>query len=419
MRVVAMILAGGAGTRLGVLSEQRAKPAVPFACRYRIIDFTLSNCVNSGIYDIGVLTQYLPRSLNDHIGIGRPWDLDRSRGGVRLLQPYQGRGRQEWYGGTANAVLQNLDYLRESRADTVLVLSGDHIYKMDYRPLLRLHEERRADLTISVMNVAPEETSRFGIMLTDDEGRVTRFLEKPKEPPSTLANMGVYVFSAGVLAERLAALAPAHPDLDFGSHVIPGMVETHTVYTFPFDGYWVDVGTVDAYWQTSMELISGQTRLNLYDHQWVIHTRSEERAPAKLGPQAMVHESLICNGSIVRGQVMRSVLSPGVYVSPGATVRESVIMNDTWIGPGAVVDRCILDKSAVVGAGTHLGWGDDLDTPNANAPALFFTGPTIVGKGAHVPSNLHIGRNVVIKAEVDEEAFAAFGDTVPSGSTVG
>lgn len=418
MRVVALILAGGAGTRLGVLSERRAKPAVPFAGRFRVIDFTLSNCVNSGIYDVGVLTQYLPRSLNEHIGIGRPWDLDRSRGGVRLLQPYQGRGHQQWYGGTADAVLQNLDYIRESRADTVLILSGDHIYKMDYRPMLRLHEEQRADLTVAVMNVPPEETSRFGIVLTDESGRVTSFLEKPKEAPSTLANMGVYVFKAAVLIELLHALAPEHPDLDFGKHVIPSMVQDYSIYAFPFDGYWVDVGTVDAYWQTSMELISGQSRLDLYDKGWVIHTRSEERAPAKLGPQAVVRESMLCNGCIVRGQVVRSVLSPGVYVSPGAVVRESVIMNDTWIGPGAIVDRCILDKNVVVGGSTQLGFGADYTTPNAAAPAIFYTGITIVGKGAHIPANLRIGRNVVIQADVDEEAFAGFGDVVPSGATV-
>ncbi len=419
MRVAAIILAGGAGTRLGVLSEQRAKPAVPFAGRYRIIDFTLSNCVNSGIYDIGVLTQYLPRSLNDHIGIGRPWDLDRSRGGVRLLQPYQGHGRQDWYGGTADAVLQNLDYLRESRADTVLILSGDHIYKMDYGAMLRSHEEHRADLTVAVMDVLPEETGRFGIVLTDADGRVTRFLEKPKEAPSTLANMGVYVFNVAALTERMQALAADHADLDFGKHVIPSMVESHRIFTYPFEGYWVDVGTVDAYWNTSMELVSGRSKLNLYDPGWVIHTKSVGRPPAKLGPQASGHLSMICNGCIVRGQVVRSVLSPGVYVSPGAVVRESVIMNETWIGPGAVVDRCIVDKNAVVGPGTQLGWGDDYDTPNAEHPDRFFTGPTIVGKGARIPGGKRIGRNVVIKTDVDEEAFEAFGEVVPSGATVG
>ena len=418
MRVTALILAGGAGKRLGVLSEQRAKPAVPFAGRFRIIDFTLSNCVNSGIFDVGVLTQYLPRSLNDHIGIGRPWDLDRNRGGVRLLQPYQGGGHQDWYGGTADAVLQNLDYLRETRADTVVILSGDHIYKMDYGPMIRAHEERRADLTVAVMDVSPDETSRFGIVLTDEDGRVTRFLEKPKDPPSTLANMGVYVFNVAALSERMRTLSKEYPDLDFGKHVIPSMVESHRIFTYPFDGYWVDVGTVDAYWGTSMELVSGQSKLNLYDPSWVIHTKSEGRVPAKLGPQAGAHQSMICNGCIVRGEVVRSVLSPGVYISPGAVVRDSILMNDVWIGPGAVVDRCIVDKNVVVGPGTQLGWGDDFDTPNEQHPDRFYTGPTIVGKGARMPGGKRIGRNVVIQTDVNEEDFDGFGDLVPSGATV-
>lgn len=419
MRVVAIILAGGAGTRLGVLSERRAKPAVPFAGKYRIIDFTLSNCVNSGIYDVGVLTQYMPRSLNDHIGIGRPWDLDRSRGGVTLLQPYQARQHKQWYGGTADAVLQNLDYIRGNRADTVLILSGDHIYKMDFRPMLRFHEEHKADLTLAAMNVSPEDTSRFGIVLADKDGKVTKFLEKPKEAPSTLANMGVYVFSASALIERLQTLGPEHLDLDFGKHVIPSMVEEQGLYVFPFDGYWVDVGTVDAYWQTSMELVSGQSKLDLYDPSWVIHTRSEERAPVKTGPQGLIRESMVCNGCVVRGQVVRSVLSPGVYVSPGAVVRESVVMKDTWVGPGAVVDRCIIDKHTVVGAGTYLGFGEDFGTPNSEHPDYLFSGITVVGESSHIPPKLRIGRNVVIRQGLDEGAFDRFGGAVPSGETVG
>jgi glucose-1-phosphate adenylyltransferase len=419
MRVVAIILAGGAGTRLGVLSERRAKPAVPFAGKYRIIDFTLSNCVNSGIYDVGVLTQYMPRSLNEHIGIGRPWDLDRSRGGVSLLHPYQAREHQQWYGGTADAVLQNLDYLAGGRADTVLILSGDHIYKMDFRPMLRYHEEHGADLTLAAMHVAPSETARFGIVISDEAGKVSTFLEKPKEAPSTLANMGVYVFSASALVERLQALGPKHADLDFGKHVIPSMIDKHALYVFPFEGYWVDVGTVEAYWQTSMELVSGQSRLNLYDPAWVIHTQSEERAPVKTGLQGLIHESMVCNGCIVRGQVVRSVLSPGVYVSPGAIVRESVILKDTWIGPGAVVDRCIVDKHVVVGTGTYLGWGEDLHTPNAADPKNLRSGITVVGENAHVPPKLHIGRNVVVRLGVDETAFERFDGVVPSGETVG
>jgi glucose-1-phosphate adenylyltransferase len=211
-------------------------------------------------------------------------------------------------------------------------------------------------------------------VLTDTDGKVITFLEKPKEAPSTLANMGVYVFSASALIERLQTLSPEHSDLDFGKHVIPSMVEKHALYTFPFDGYWVDVGTVDAYWQTSMELVSGQSKLDLYDPSWVIHTRSEERGPVKTGPQGLIHESMVCNGCVVRGQVVRSVLSPGVYVSPGAVVRESVLMKDTWVGPGAVVDRCIVDKHAVVGAGTYLGWGKDFHTPNSKDPDKFSSG---------------------------------------------
>ncbi|HEX9117627.1 MAG TPA: glucose-1-phosphate adenylyltransferase [Anaerolineae bacterium] len=418
MRVVAMILAGGAGTRLGVLSDMRAKPAVSFAGKFRIIDFTLSNCVNSGIFDIAVLTQYQPRSLNEHIGIGKPWDLDRAHGGVRLLQPYQGRSSQGWYEGTADAIYRNIDYIRELRADTVLVLSGDHIYKMDYRPMLAFHAAHRADLTLAVMNVKPEETSRFGIMLTDEAGKVTKFLEKPKEAPSTLANMGVYVFDTQALLERLETLRGEHQDLDFGKHVIPSMIGERPVYTYPFTGYWVDVGTIDAYWQTSIELVTNQSGLDLYDPRWTIHTHSYERPPVKVGPQAVAHESMVCNGCVVRGQVIRSILSPGVYVSPGAVVRESVIMHDSWIGPGAVVDRCIVDRNVVVGAGTHLGFGDDFTTANVAAPEKFYTGITVVGMSAHVPANIQIGRNVVINGDVDEEAFATFGDTVPSGATV-
>lgn len=419
MRVVALILAGGAGTRLGVLSEHRAKPAVPFAGRFRIIDFTLSNCVNSGIFDVGILTQYLPHSLNEHIGIGRPWDLDRSRGGVRLMQPYQGKGHQQWYEGTADAVLQNIDYLNETRADTVVILSGDHIYKMDYRKMIQAHGERKADLTLAVMNVKPDETSRFGIVLVEDDGRVKGFLEKPQEAPSTLANMGVYVFNKNALVERMYALKGQYEDLDFGKHVIPSMVDTHRLYTYAFKGYWVDVGTVDAYWTTSMELVSGKSELDLYDQNWVIHTRSGERAPAKVGSQGQIQQSMICNGCNVRGQVERSILSPGVYVSPGAIVRESVIMNDTFIGPGAVVDRCIIDKAVVVGGGARLGFGTDLDTPNEKEPGKFYTGPTIVGKRAHIPPNVTVGRNVVINTDVDDEVFDSFAGAVPSGATVG
>ncbi len=421
MRVVALILAGGAGTRLSVLTEHRAKPAVPFAGRYRIIDFTLSNCVNSGIYTVGVLTQYQPHSLIQHIGLGRPWDLDRSRGGVRILHPYVGRERQLWYRGTADAVYQNLDYIASQRADTVLVLSGDHIYKMDYRPLLQFHREKGADLTVAVMNVPLEETHRFGILSTNRQGRVVAFHEKPQtRDKGTLANMGIYVFSAPVLAERLAQLREQHEDLDFGQHVIPAMVAGgDRVYAYPFEGYWVDVGTIAAYWETSMALLDPNAPLQLYDRQWIIHTRSYERPAAKLGPQARVRRSLICNGCVVRGEVTRSVLGPGVYVSPGAVVRESVIMNDTWIGPGAVLDRVIVDKGVVIGAGAMVGSGNEMDIPNTQEPDKLNTGITVVGRNAHIPANVRVGRNVLVRPDAGDEEFAPFGETVPSGETVG
>ncbi|MGH2543104.1 MAG: glucose-1-phosphate adenylyltransferase [Ardenticatenaceae bacterium] len=418
MRVVAIILAGGEGSRLTVLSEKRAKPSVPFAGKFRIIDFALSNCVNSGIYNVAVLTQYRPHSLNEHIGIGRPWDLDRMRGGVRLLQPYQRRAHQEWYRGTADAVLQNLSYVEHERADTVLVLSGDHIYKMDYRPMLAYHEDKEADLTVAVMEVPLAETHRFGIMTTNRQGRITEFHEKPKSrDKGTLASMGIYIFKADALRDSLAAAAEQHPNLDFGHHVIPGLIEQARVYAYPYEGYWVDVGTIDAYWQTSMELLEPDSPLRLYAPDWTIHTVSQERPPVKIGPQARAEKSMISNGCIIRGQVERCVLSPGVYISPGAIVRESVVMNDTWIGPGAILDRVIIDKQVVIGAGAQVGHGDE-NSPNKALKDKLDTGITVVGKSAHIPANIRIGRNVLINADVDEEAFASFGDAVASGETV-
>jgi glucose-1-phosphate adenylyltransferase len=417
VRIVAMIMAGGEGTRLSVLSEKRAKPSVPFAGKFRIIDFPLSNCVNSGIFDVAILTQYRPHSLNAHIGNGKPWDLDRSQGGVVLLQPYQGRRDESWYKGTADAIYQNLNYIRERRADLVLVLSGDHIYKMDYSAMVAEHQRRRADLTVGVMHVPLEQTDRFGIMTADDSGRVVEFTEKPKNrDKGTLASMGIYVFSADALVRRLSEGGEGSPRTDFGKHVIPAMISEDAVISYPFEGYWVDVGTVQSYWETSMELLDPNNTLNLYDHEWIIRTRSEERPPAKLGPQARVGSSMICNGCIVRGRVERSVLSPGVYVSPGAIVRDSIVMNDVWIGPGALLDRVIVDKNAVVGAGARLGYGDDLTTPNKQQPDKLNTGVTIVGKGAHIRAGITIGRNVVINADRDQEDFPA--GEVASGETI-
>jgi glucose-1-phosphate adenylyltransferase len=418
MQTLAVLMAGGAGTRLTVLSDKRAKPAVPFAGKYRIIDFTLSNCVNSGIYDVAVLTQYRPHSLNAHIGIGKPWDLDRQRGGVHLRQPYQdGSADLDWYRGTADAVSRNLDFIREKEPDVVIILSCDHIYKMDYRPMLAYHFEKGADLTVGVMNVPQEEANRFGIMTVNRNMRITDFHEKPEDQDKgTLASMGIYIFNTNVLAKRLLEGGSESPRIDFGKDVIPNMINQDKVYAYSFEGYWVDVGTVQSYWETNLALTDpANNALNLHDPNWVIHTRSEERPPVKLGPQAQVINSLISNGCVIRGRVERSVLSPGVYVSPGAVVRESVIINDTWIGPGAIVERAIIDENVVIGTGSYLGYGDDL-TPNRELPNRINTGITVVGAGAHVPGGLSIGRNVLIHSNRLESDFP--GTEIPSGETV-
>ncbi|GAB4439872.1 MAG: glucose-1-phosphate adenylyltransferase [Anaerolineae bacterium] len=420
MRTLAVLMAGGAGTRLTVLSDKRAKPAVPFAGKYRIIDFTLSNCVNSGIYDVAVLTQYRPHSLNAHIGIGKPWDLDRQRGGAHLRQPYQGSNADlDWYRGTADAVYRNLDFIEEKNPDLVIILSGDHIYKMDYRQMIDYHLEKGADLTVAVMNVPLEETDRFGIMTVNRNMRITEFHEKPKDrDKGTLASMGIYVFNTDILIRRLTEGSEDAPRIDFGKDVIPAMISQDKVYAYAFDGYWVDVGTVQSFWETNLALTEAETAevLNLHDPNWIVHTRSEERPPVKLGPQAQVLNSLISNGCVIRGRVEHSILSPGVYVSPGAVVRDSVIINDTWIGPGAVVDRAIVDENVVIGAGTHLGYGDDLSVVNQQMPDKLNTGITVVGAGAQIPGGLVIGRNVLIHSDVNEADFS--GTEIASGETI-
>ena len=418
MKTVAMILAGGEGTRLTVLSEERAKPAVPFAGKFRIIDFTLSNCVNSGIFTVGVLTQYRPHSLNDHIAIGKPWDLDRSRGGVRLLQPYQGRKGQQWYAGTADAIYQNMSFIKENGADLALILSGDHIYKMDYRPMIEYHQRMDADLTIAVMPVPLEETNRFGIMQVDENDRIVQFFEKPKDrDKGNLASMGIYIFNIASLEKRLNEGRPSSPPNDFGKDIIPNMINAgDRVFAYQFKEYWVDVGTIDSYWATSLELLQPNAALDLYTDDWPIHTRSEERPPAKLGPQAKVVNSMISNGCVIRGLVNNSVLSPGVYVGPGAVVQDSIIMNDTWIGAGARVDKSVLDKGVSVGIGAIVGEGDPT-VKNEQMPDRLFMGITVVGKNAAIPDHAVIGRNVLVNSNRDAADFPPDGK-VADGKTV-
>ncbi len=414
-QVVVMILAGGQGERLSILSRQRAKPAVPFGGKYRIIDFALSNCVNSGYYTVGVLTQYRPHSLNEHIGIGRPWDLDRATGGVRLLQPYLGRARSDWYRGTADAIYHNLFFIEPRQFTDVLILSGDHIYAMDYRPMVRFHRQTGADVTVAVQPVPWEEASRFGVMTTADDGLITAFQEKPPEPRSNLASMGIYVFRKEALIGALRGDETDEPMADFGKDVIPYLIARGNAYAYSFDGYWQDVGTIQSYWEANMDLLLEPTPLNLYDEDWRIHTRSEERPPAKLLAGSTLNNSLVSHGCFIRGAVERSILSPGVVVREGAVVRDSVLMTDTYIGEGTVVDRCILDKEVFIGPGTQLGAGD-ADTPNWLEPERLNTGITLVGRNARVPGEVTIGRNVLIAPNVAERHFAA--RDIPSGDAV-
>src|SRR6188472_104321 len=410
---MAIILAGGEGERLSILSQERAKPAVPFGGKYRIIDFTLSNCVNSDIDDVVVLTQYNPRSLNDHIGLGRPWDLDRTRGGVKLLQPYIARGRvAEWYRGTADAVLRNMNVIEHDPSDTIVLLAGDHIYKMDYQPFLAAHRRHRADVTIAVRRVPLAEASRMGILAMDDSDRITEWQEKPKQPKSDLASMGVYVFSKKTLRRWLS-----DDRVDFGRHIIPEMLDAGArVFGYRYSGYWQDVGTIQSFWEANMALLEDEPELDLYDPEWVIHTRSEERAPAKVGPTAQVHRSLISHGCVINGTVVNSVLSPGVRVDVGAVIRDSIVMFDSVIRSGAVVDRSILDKEVIVGPGAIVGDGPDFDTPNRQEPTRLNTGITVIGKRAMIPRGARIGRNVKVAGDVKSTDFAS--RVVKSGASV-
>jgi glucose-1-phosphate adenylyltransferase len=416
-KVLAVILAGGRGEALTSLTERRSEAAVPFAGKYRIIDFALSNCVNSDIYDVAVLTQYQPQSLKTHIGVGKPWDLDRRQGGVRLLQPYVGRHESGWQKGTADAVYRNLDYIMYSGADNVLILAGDHIYRMDYRPMISFHEQRGADVTLGAVVVRPEEGHRFGILETDASGRVVSFEEKPRQPRGTLGSMGIYVFNREVLARVLDADAEdASSRHDFGRNVIPAMLaSSEKVYAYPFTGYWQDVGTVESYWEAHMGLLEDPPIFDLYDPSWVIHTLSEEQPPAYVHKGHLVTKSLISHGCVIKGRVEHSVLSPGVVVEEGATVRDSIVMFDTVIAAGSVVDRAIIDKEVVVGRNSRIGHGDD-NTPNKKEPDRLNTGITVVGKRSRLPDNLTVGRNCKIGAEQRPEDFP--GDTVPSGETV-
>ena len=392
--MIAMLLAGGQGSRLGVLTSKVAKPAVAFGGKYRIIDFPLSNCINSGVDTVGVLTQYQPLRLNTHIGIGIPWDLDRNIGGVTVLPPYEKSTNSEWYTGTANAIYQNLEYMESYNPEYVLILSGDHIYKMDYEVMLDFHKANNAEVTIAVMPVPMEEASRFGIMIADENHRITEFEEKPEHPRSNLASMGIYIFNWKTLKEALIAMAD-QPALDFGKHVIPYCHEKGApLYAYEFTGYWKDVGTLSSYWEANMELIDIVPEFNLYEEYWKIYTKSEIQPPDYIAADSVVERSIIGEGSEVYGEVYNSVIGCGVTIGKGTVIRDSIIMNQTQIGEGCEINKAIIAENVVVGNQVKLGVGEEAE--NDTAPHIYNHGLVTIGEKSVIPDGISVGKNSVI-----------------------
>ncbi|MGN0402985.1 MAG: glucose-1-phosphate adenylyltransferase [Acetatifactor sp.] len=412
--MIAMLLAGGQGSRLGVLTSKVAKPAVAFGGKYRIIDFPLSNCINSGVDTVGVLTQYQPLRLNTHIGIGIPWDLDRNIGGVAVLPPYEKSTNSEWYTGTANAIYQNLEYMESFNPDYVLILSGDHIYKMDYEVMLDFHKANGAEVTIAVMPVPIEEASRFGIMITDENKKITDFEEKPEHPRSNLASMGIYIFNWKTLRDSLIAMAD-QPALDFGKHVIPYCHEKNLpLYAYEFTGYWKDVGTLHSYWQANMELIDIVPEFNLYEEYWKIYTRSEIQPPQYLAENSVVERSIIGEGSDIYGKVYNSVIGCGVTIGKDTVVRDSIIMNHTRIGDNCQLNKVIMAEEVQVGNNVKLGLGEEV--PNDTAPHIYNHGIVTIGEKSVIPDGITVGKNSVIFGETKTEDYENF--YLPSGKTL-
>jgi glucose-1-phosphate adenylyltransferase len=392
--MIAMLLAGGQGSRLGVLTSKVAKPAVSFGGKYRIIDFPLSNCINSGVDTVGVLTQYQPLRLNTHIGIGIPWDLDRNIGGVTVLPPYEKSTNSEWYTGTANAIYQNLEYMDSFNPEYVLILSGDHIYKMDYEVMLDFHKQNKSECTIAVMPVPWEEAKRFGIMITDDNRRITEFEEKPANPRSNLASMGIYIFNWKTLKEALIAKAD-QPALDFGKHIIPYCHENGApMYAYEFNGYWKDVGTLNSYWEANMELIDIVPEFNLYEEYWKIYTKSDILPPQYISADSEIEKCIIGEGSQIYGKVYNSVIGCGVTIGEGTIVRDSIIMNQTDIGANCELNKAIIAEQVQIGDNVKLGVGGEVE--NETDPHIYNHGIVTVGEKSVIPSNVSVGKNSVI-----------------------
>lgn len=392
--MIAMLLAGGQGSRLGILTAKVAKPAVAFGGKYRIIDFPLSNCINSGVDTVGVLTQYQPLRLNTHIGIGIPWDLDRNIGGVTVLPPYEKSTNSEWYTGTANAIYQNIDYMDSFNPEYVLILSGDHIYKMDYEVMLDFHKQNGAEVTLAAMPVPLEEAKRFGIVITDENRKIVDFEEKPANPRSNLASMGIYIFNWKTLKEALLAKAD-QPNLDFGKHIIPYCHEKGApLYAYEYNGYWKDVGTLHSYWEANMELIDIVPVFNLYEDYWKIYTKSDKLPPQYMSADSVVEKCLIGEGSVICGKVYNSIIGCGVTIEEGTVVRDSIIMNDTTIGKNCEINKGIIAENVIIGNDVKLGVGEEID--NDIAPHIYNHGLVTIGEKTVVPNGVSVGKNSVV-----------------------
>ena len=401
--MIAMLLAGGQGSRLGVLTSRIAKPAVAFGGKYRIIDFALSNCINSGVDTVGVLTQYQPLRLNTHIGIGIPWDLDRNVGGVSILPPYEKTENSQWYTGTANAIFQNLEFMEYYNPEYVLILGGDHIYKMDYEVMLKFHKANKADVTLATIPVPIEEASRFGVVITDDNKRILEFEEKPANPRSNLASMGIYIFSWPVLREALITLKD-QSSCDFGKHIIPYCHQKgDRIFAYEYNGYWKDVGTLGSYWESNMELLDIIPEFNLYEEFWKIYTKAEKNPPQYISEDASIERAIIGEGAEIYGEVTNSILGPGVMVGKGAVVRDSIIMNGACIGDGTIVDKAIIAENVTVGSNCVLGTGEDI--PNKLKPHIYSFGLVTIGENSVVPDGVQIGKNTAISGKTTLEDY--------------
>ena len=401
--MIAMLLAGGQGSRLGVLTSNLAKPAVAFGGKYKIIDFPLSNCINSGVDTVGVLTQYRPLRLNQHIGIGIPWDLDRNIGGVTVLPPYEKSDNSEWYTGTANAIYQNLEFIDYYNPEYVLILSGDHIYKMDYENMLEYHKSCDADITLATYQVRWEEASRFGVVITDENNVISEFEEKPANPRSNKASMGIYIFSWKVLREALVKMKD-QPECDFGKHIIPYCHSNgKKICAYDFKGYWKDVGTLGSYWEANMELVDIVPEFNLYEEFWKIYTKTDAIPPQYIDASGRVSRCIIGEGTEVYGDVENSVIGSGVTIEKGAVIRNSIIMNNATIGENAYMDKAIIAENVKIGKDAKLGIGEE--AVNEFKPQIYSFGLVTIGENSVIPDGVTIGKNTAISGVTTPEDY--------------